>query len=195
MQSNQLPIFPLRVVLYPGGPLPLRIFEPRYLDMVSHCMRHDSCFGVVGIQEESPHGGDHVFGVGTAARIIDWDRSQDGLLAIVTRGEQRFRIESVSKQSDGLNLATVTWLQPEPGIEVPESLKYLATVVLGLLEEFTPMYGDVARNPDDASWLGYRLAELLPLPIAQKQMYLEMEDPVGRLQQLARDVSHLRSDA
>jgi Lon protease-like protein len=173
----------------------LRVFEPRYLDMVSHCMRHDSCFGVVGVQEESPHGSDHIFGVGTAARIIDWDRSDDGLLAIVTRGEQRFRIESVSKKEDGLDVAKVIWLEPEPTLEVPENLKYLATVVLGLLEEFTPMYGNVPRNPDDASWLGYRLAELLPLPIAQKQLYLEMDDPVGRLQQLAKDVSHLRSDA
>lgn len=195
MQSTEFPIFPLRVVLYPGGPLPLRVFEPRYLDMVSHCMRNGSCFGVVGVQEESPHGGDHVFGVGTSARIIDWDRSEDGLLAIVTRGEQRFRIESLSKQSDGLDVARVTWLPPESALAVPEPLGYLATVVMGLLEEFTAMYGDVPRNPDDASWLGYRLAELLPLPIAQKQMYLEMEDPVGRLQQLAKDVSHLRSDA
>jgi len=195
MQSSEFPIFPLRVVLYPGGPLPLRIFETRYLDMVSHCMRHDSCFGVVGVQEESSHGVDHIFGVGTAARIIAWDRSEDGLLAIVTRGEQRFRIQSVIKRADGLDVAKVIWLDPEPSLEVPEPLKYLATVVLGLLEEFTPMYGDVPRNPDDASWLGYRLAELLPLPIAQKQLYLEMDDPIGRLQQLAKDVSHLRSDA
>jgi len=142
-------------------------------------MRHDSCCGVVGVQEESPHGSDHIFGAGTAARIIDWDRSDDGLLAIVTRGEQRFRIESVSKKEDGLDVAKVIWLEPEPTVEVPENLKYLATVVLGLLEEFTPMYGNVPRNPDDASWLGYRLAELLPLPIAQKQLYLEMDDPVG----------------
>ena len=173
----------------------MRVFEPRYLDMVSHCMRHDSCFGVVGVQEESPQGGDHIFGVGTAARIIDWDRSEDGLLAIVNRGEQRFRIESVSKQADGLDVAKVIWLEPEPTVGVPKPLKYLATVVLGLLEEFTPMYCDVPRNPDDASWLGYRLAELLPLPIAQKQLYLEMDDPISRLQQLAKDVSHLRSDA
>lgn len=158
-------------------------------------MRDDACFGVVAVQEESSRGGDHIFGVGTAARIVDWDKTQEGLLAIVTRGEQRFRIDSVGKKTGGLDVARVAWLQPEPSIEVPESLKYLATVVLGLLEEFTPIYGEVPRNPDDASWLGYRLAELLPLPIAQKQMYLEMEDPIGRLQQLARDVSHLRSDA
>lgn len=195
MQSSEFPIFPLRVVLYPGGPLPLRIFEPRYLDMISQCLRNDSCFGVVGVQDESPQGGDHIFGVGTAARIIDWDKSDDGLLAITTRGEQRFRIDSVSKKSDGLNVARVTWLDPEPSLEVPESLKYLASVVMGLLEEFTSMYGNVPRDPDNASWLGYRLAELLPLPIAQKQLYLEMEDPVGRLHQLAKDVSHLRSDA
>lgn len=195
MQSNDFPIFPLRVVLYPGGPLPLRIFEPRYVDMVSHCMRNASCFGVVGVHEDSQEGSSRIFGVGTAARIVDWDMGDDGLLSIRTLGEQRFRIESMGKKTDGLDLACVSWLEPEPVIAVPESLAYLSGVVMSLLEEFEQLYGDIPRRPKDAGWLGYRLAELLPLSIAQKQLYLELEDPVARLQQLARDVSQLRSDA
>jgi Lon protease-like protein len=195
MQTNDFPIFPLRVVLYPGGPLPLRIFEPRYVDMVSHCMRNASCFGVVGVHEDSQEGSSRVFGVGTAARIVDWDMGDDGLLSIRTLGEQRFRIESMGKKTDGLDLACVSWLEPEPVIAVPESLAYLSGVVMSLLEEFEQLYGDIPRQPKNAGWLGYRLAELLPLSIAQKQLYLELEDPVARLQQLARDVSQLRSDA
>ncbi len=195
MQSSDFPIFPLRVVLYPGGPLPLRIFEPRYVDMVSHCMRNDSCFGVVAVQEDSPEGSSRIYGMGTAARIVDWDMGSDGLLSIRTLGEQCFRIESMSKKTDGLDLACVSWLEPEPVIVVPEALEYLSTVVMGLLDEFEQLYGDLPRRPQDAAWLGYRLAELLPLSIAQKQLYLELDDPVARLQQLARDVSQLRSDA
>ena len=195
MHSSDFPIFPLRVVLYPGGPLPLRIFEPRYVDMVSHCMRNTTSFGVVAVQEDSREGSSRIFGAGTAARIVDFDLSDDGFLSIRTLGEQRFRIESMSKKTDGLDVASVSWLDPEPVIAVPESLEYLSTVVMGLLEEFDQLYGDIPMRPKDASWLGYRLAELLPLPIAQKQLYLELDDPVARLQQLARDVSQLRSDA
>jgi len=173
----------------------LRIFEPRYVDMVSHCMRNTSSFGVVAVQEDSAEGGSRVFGVGTAARIVDWDLSDDGFLSIRTLGEQRFHIESMSKKPDGLDLASVSWFDPEPVIAVPKSLEYLSSVVIGLLEEFDQLYGDTPMRPKDAGWLGYRLAELLPLPIAQKQLYLELDDPVARLQQLARDVSQLRSDA
>jgi Lon protease-like protein len=133
--------------------------------------------------------------MGTAARIVDWDLSEEGLLAIRTVGEQRFRIDSMSKKSDGLDLGQITWVEPEPGTAVPESLAYLSGVVMGLLDEFAPMYGEIARHPDDAVWLGYRLAELLPLSIAQKQLYLELDDPLERLGQLAKDVSQLRSDA
>jgi Lon protease-like protein len=195
MQTSEIPIFPLRVVLYPGGPLPLRIFEPRYLDMVSYCMRTESCFGVVAVQEDSGQGSRQIFGMGTSARIVDWDQVESGLLGIRTRGERRFRIKQMSKMDNGLDLGQVAWLEPEPPTAVPDSLAYLAGVVTGLLDEFGNIYGEVPRHPDDAVWLGYRLAELLPLSIAQKQLYLELDDPVQRLSQLARDVSQLRSDA
>lgn len=195
MELVEIPIFPLNVVLYPEGPLALRVFEPRYLDMVGRCMRDGSCFGVVALQEDE-QGADHrVFGLGTMARIVDWDKGSDGLLTLSTRGEQRFLVRAVRRQSDGLNLARVSWPEPEPAVRVPERLDYLANLVGVLLDEFDAIYADLPRRPGDATWLGYRLAELLPLPVAQKQFYLEMEDPIRRLEQLARDVNQMRSDA
>src|SRR5687768_15209514 len=104
LMSVVLPLFPLNTVLFPGGPLRLRIFEPRYLDMVSRCMRESSSFGVALITEGKEAGGTaRTTGVGTTARIVDFERLDDGLLGITARGEQRFTIEDVRTQSDGLN--------------------------------------------------------------------------------------------
>jgi len=195
MGKPQIPLFPLRVVLYPGGPLPLRIFEPRYLAMVSHCIRNDECFGVVGVEDSDGVDELSMFMVGTSARIVDWYRNDDGLLGITALGQQRFRVESVAQQPDGLNVGTVSWLEAEPASPVPPAQEYLSSVVLDLLDEFRDLYQAVVRAPGDASWLGYRLAELLPLSLAQKQYYLELEDPLQRLQQLSSDVKQLRGDA
>jgi Lon protease-like protein len=195
MESFEIPLFPLRVVLYPGGPLPLRIFEPRYLDMVSHCIRNDACFGVVGVEAGEADQEMSMFYVGTAARITDWYKNDDGLLGITAIGERRFHIQSVSQQANGLNLGAVTWLEQEVSRPVPDSQAYLSSVVMDLLDEFKDMYQGVPRSPDDASWLGYRLAELLPLSLAQKQFYLELEDPLERLERLSNDVKQLRGDA
>src|SRR5688500_14710511 len=115
--SAVLPLFPLNTVLFPGGPLRLRIFEPRYLDMISHCMRESSSFGVALITEGREAGGSaRTTHVGTTARIVDFERLEDGLLGITARGESKFSITDVKTQHDGLNIADVNLLEPEPAM-------------------------------------------------------------------------------
>jgi uncharacterized protein len=183
--SVVLPLFPLNTVLFPGGPLRLRIFEPRYLDMVSRCMRESSDFGVALITEGREAGGTaRTTAVGTTARIVDFERLEDGLLGITARGGRKFTIVDVKTQSDGLNLADVNLLDTEPAKEIPEDLAILAELLKQALLQVGAAYGDDAPQYDSATWVGMRLAEILPLPMLEKQQCLEMEDAVERLRLL-----------
>lgn len=183
--SVVLPLFPLNTVLFPGGPLRLRIFEPRYLDMVSHCMRENSNFGVALITEGREAGGTaRTTNIGTTARIVDFERLDDGLLGITARGEQRFSIVSVKTQSDGLNIADVNLLPDEPAMEIPEDLAILAELLKQAFVQVGAAYGEAPPLYENASWVGMRLAEILPLPMPEKQQCLEMDSAVDRLRLL-----------
>lgn len=183
--SAVLPLFPLNTVLFPGGPLRLRIFEPRYLDMVSRCMRESSNFGVALIIQGREAGGiARTTSVGTTARIVDFERLDDGLLGITARGEQRFSIIEVKTQSDGLNIADVSFLPDEPVMEIPEDLGILAELLKQAFAQVGTAYGDEPPLYGNASWVGMRLAEILPLPMPEKQQCLEMDNAVERLRLL-----------
>ena len=180
-----LPLFPLNTVLFPGGPLRLRIFEPRYLDMISRCMRENSDFGVALIVEGREAGGTaRTATIGTTARIVDFERLEDGLLGITAHGGRKFSIVEVKTQSDGLNVADVTLLEAEPGAEIPTDLEILAELLKQAFVQIGAAYGDEIPRYDDASWVGMRLAEILPLPMLEKQQCLEMNDAVARLRLL-----------
>lgn len=180
--SETLPLFPLGTVLFPGGPLKLRIFEPRYLDMIGRCLREDSGFGVALIVSGREVGGPaRTTEIGTSARIVDFEALEGGLLGITGRGERRFRILSVHAQSDGLNLAQVEWLAAEPQIAVPASLEILAELMKQAYAQVGAAYGDARPCFEDASWVGMRLAEILPLAAPERQRCLEMSDAIERL--------------
>jgi Lon protease-like protein len=184
--ASELPLFPLNLVLFPGGQLPLRIFEPRYVDMVRACMREGAPFGVVLIEAGAEVGPvTRTANVGTSARIVDFFQLPDGLLGIACVGERKFRIVERRVQSDGLNVGDVEWLGEEPSVPLPREYAHLAQ----LLERVLPRAGDVYKSQplrlDDASWVGNRLTELLPMAPSQKQALLEMEDPVERLARLS----------
>ena len=180
MQS-EIPLFPLNTVLFPGGPLPLRIFEARYLDMVSDCLKREQGFGVCLIEQGSEAGPAHTYTVGTLARIRDWSKGADGLLNILALGSLRFRVTRVRTQHNGLNLAEVDWLPEEPAMPLPETAIPLVELLQQMLVQMQERYALVTSAYEDASWVGYRLAEILPLPIAQRQYLLEISDPHMRL--------------
>jgi Lon protease-like protein len=181
----EIPLFPLGTVLFPGGPLALRIFETRYLDLVGRCLRDDSGFGVVLIREGSEAGGPvETFDVGTYARIVDFSKQPDGLLGIRARGERRFRILERRRARDGLNLATVEWLPPEPDAPLPEAYAEIGPAIDAILTQAGEPYASLDRHTQDAVWVSARLAEILPVRAVHKQLCLELDDPVERLRYL-----------
>ena len=182
---NSIAIFPLNIVLFPEGALPLRIFETRYVDMVRRCMRETQTFGVVLIREGNEVGPAETFDVGTLAKIVDFHQLSDGLLGISCIGQQRFRIRSRSRQADGLNLAEVDRLPPEPAVAVPARHTRLADLLKDVLPQLGEVYTDIEMRVDDAAWVGHRLAEILPIALTDKQSCLELDDPIQRLDVLS----------
>lgn len=181
---SSIALFPLNIVLFPGGPLPLRIFETRYVDMVSRCLREHQRFGVALIREGHEVGPAETFEVGTLARIVDFHQLSDGFLGLSCVGEQRFRIMSRSRQADGLNLAQIETLPSEARAAVPERHAHLAALLGSVLPELGEVYAGIEMHLDDAAWVGYRLAEILPIAAAEKQFCLELDDPIQRLDTL-----------
>ncbi len=178
----QIPLFPLNTVLYPDGPLPLRVFEPRYLDMISACLREETPFGVVQIRAGSETGPARTWDVGTLAKISDWYQGSDGILGVTALGRQRFSLESSEYHSNGL-LHGQAVLLPEPEPQpVPEEYLPMVQILDGVLTDLGRLYEDLPKRYDDAVWVGYRFAEILPFSVEQKQACLEMDDSLERLQ-------------
>src|SRR3569833_1046083 len=164
-----IPLFPLNTVLFPGGILPLRIFEPRYMEMVSVCMKEQSGFGVCLILSGKEVGeAATTYDVGTFVRIIDWDQRDDGMLGITVQGEQRFRVLSSHVRPSHLIMAEVELLDESTPAPVP------------------PRHGRAVQTShyEDAVWVSGRLAELLPIGLPQKQYLLQLDDPIERLERL-----------
>lgn len=182
---DSIALFPLNMVLFPGGALPLRIFETRYVDMVRRCMRGAQSFGVALIREGNEVGPAETFDVGTLAKIVDFHQLSDGLLGLSCVGEQRFRIRSRNCQSDGLNLAGVEWLAAEPAVAVPARHARLPELLKSVLPQLGEVYTGIEMHLEDAAWVGHRLAEILPIPLADKQRCLEIDDPIQRLDVLS----------
>ena len=180
----EIPLFPLQTVLFPGGPLPLRIFEPRYVDMISRCLKSGVGFGVLLIRSGEDTGPAHMHELGTVATIVDWDQLSDGTLGVVVLGGARFVVRSTRRQDDGLNLGVVDLLEPEPAVPLPERYRDMARLLEGVFEDLGPHYRHVTPDFGDAGWVGCRLAELLPIELEQKQHCLELFDPLKRLEYL-----------
>jgi uncharacterized protein len=181
---TEVALFPLNTVLFPGGRLPLRIFEQRYMEMAKACLRDGERFGVCLIREGREVGAPAIPAeVGTLARIGAWDMPQLGLLEVTALGEQRFRILERRVQADGLARGSIEILPQEEDAPIPQNcagcVKLLERVIerqAGLLEP--------PHRLDSAAWVSARLAELLPLPLPAKQELLELSDARERIERL-----------
>ncbi|HEX2083144.1 MAG TPA: LON peptidase substrate-binding domain-containing protein [Xanthomonadaceae bacterium] len=181
-----LPLFPLHSVLLPGAPLQLRIFEPRYLDMVRDCGRSGRGFGVCLILDGEEVGAPAIpAAYGTEARIEDFGSTSEGLLTLQVRGARRFHVRRTRVRDNGLVVGEVDWLPPDPDDELRAEHGLLSTLLERVIGH---VGGEYAKAPaarlDDAAWVGWRLAELLPLEPAQRQSLLQEDDPHARLDQL-----------
>ncbi len=187
---TQIPLFPLNTVLYPGGPLQLRIFEPRYLELVSDCLRHGNGFGVCLIRTGAEVGPAPVpRDVGTLGRISDWEQRRDGLLGITVIGERRFRLRELQTLPSQLLLGEVEYLEQPARTALPERFQPLTELLRRIVEQLDGPYDSLPTAYDEAGWVSYRLAEILPLPLAAKQELLEQDDPLGRLERIERLIS------
>jgi Lon protease-like protein len=187
-----LPLFPLNTVLFPGGLLPLKVFEQRYIEMTKVCLKDNKPFGVCMLKDGQEvnrpgavAGGVDFAGIGTLARITDCDVPQLGILHLKTEGGTRFKVQSHALTDLGLVVGQVTPLAPEPALPLPEAFQPLAAL-LELLMERVGRENFAATATGDASWVSYRLAEMLPLPLPIKQSMLEINDCEVRLKVIAQ---------
>ena len=192
-EPSTLPVFPLKTVLFPGGVLPLKVFEQRYVTMTKACLKDDSPFGVCLLIR-----GDEVAGaaaaksglafapIGTLARITAWDMPQLGILHLRTEGATRFQMQTHTIAEDGLVVGQVTPLAPEPALPLPDAFQPLASLLELLINRVGKENFPAELALTDASWVSYRLSEILPLPLPIKQTMLEINDSEIRLKVLAQ---------
>jgi Lon protease-like protein len=182
-----VPLFPLHTVLFPDGQLRLRVFEARYLDLVTRCLRKGEGFGVVCLRQGPEVGRAPVSfeDVGVHARIDEVDGEQPGLLQLRCTGLQRFRLQDPPTQAgDGLWQCAVEPVPPDahhvPGAAMYDTVEALSRAIAALRERgqlpFVPPF-----RLDDAGWVANRWCELLPLPAAAKHKLMALPDPVLRL--------------
>jgi Lon protease-like protein len=182
----RLPLFPLQTVLFPGGRLGLKIFEQRYIEMAKSCLSDGTPFGVCLITRghevaQAAGAAPELAAIGTLASIRTWDMPQLGILQVSTDGGRRFRIRARTVQPDGLVVADASPIATEPRVVLGDKHRPLAQLLERLAVRIGPQHFPDERAFDDASWVGYRLAELLPLPLAIKQGMLEINDAEVRL--------------
>jgi hypothetical protein len=185
-----LPLFPLQAVLFPGGRLPLRIFEQRYLEMSKACLRDGTPFGVCLIREGGEVGEPALpEDIGCTARIVEWDMPQLGLLQVVAHGEQRFRIRNRRVKADGLALAEIELLPAETEAPLDAQADLCSRVLRRIVDAAPAGLVESPARYESGSWVSARLAELLPLSGASKQRLLEMDEARDRLEILRRLIS------
>ena len=183
---EKAPLFPLATVLYPGMLLPLRIFEPRYMDMAKACLKHDMPFGVCLIREGSEVGVPALpEAVGCLARIVEWDMAQLGILKVRAEGLERFRLVESKASANGLLIGDIERIAAEKNDDVPD-LDECAAFLRKVIEGIGPRRFREPFRFEDASWVGFRLSEILPLKNPVKQKLLELTDAGARLEVLHR---------
>ena len=189
-----IPLFPLQSILFPGGRLPMRIFEQRYMDMAKVCLKQSSSFGICLIVrgEEVARAGEKAaepHAVGTLAHIADWDMQQLGVLNIIAQGGERFRLLRHWTEDTGLLRGEIELIAAPAVLPVPGPYARLVPLLRAIVDEMADGAPNAPAMPHrffDAGWLGMRYAEVLPIPIAARQKLLEMDDSIDRLEIIYR---------
>jgi uncharacterized protein len=198
-EAAELPLFPLQAVLFPDGVLELKIFEARYLDLVSRCMRESAPFGVVCLRSgREMEGAERVelCAIGTTAELVEVDSASAGILLVRCRGGTRFTLDATRQETDGLWVGTVTRVAADP-LVAPAPAH--ADIVKSLAEAIATLAAQGARpffephRLDDAGWVANRWCEILPLPLEAKQRLMTLSDPLARLD-VVDSLMRVRSD-
>ena len=182
---KNISLFPLNTVLFPDGILPLRIFEARYLDMVSETLRNESPFGISLISNGNEVGSPaECCRIGTFANIIDWEKGEDGILGITVQGGKRFRIIDKRVRKNKLLEGDVEIMDDTDDEELPVEYQLLSDLLRQIADKFELPHLSDKEKYLDAGWVGCRLAELLPFELDDKQLLLEIDNPLNRLEQI-----------
>lgn len=182
---REVSIFPLNTVLFPGAILPLKVFEQRYVEMTKTCLKDDVPFGVCLIKEGAEVGNPALpEEVGCLASILEWDMQQLGIFHLKTLGSRRFRIVDREVAESGLITARVELIPDEADSSVPDEDRACVAVLKLIVERLGEEHFQPPFRFDDTAWVGYRLAEVLPIKLAAKQKLLELTDSRIRLQVL-----------
>ena len=195
---KEVPLFPLPLVLFPGGKLSLQIFEARYLDMVKRCLREQAGFGIVLITDghrvlSSPDDQlPEISYCGTYCTVVDFDQSSNGMLSIVVEGDRKFVIRDQYEQPDRLMMSNVEFLAIEEEVAVPEEKQHLSVLLESLMAHEAVQRLGLDCDLGEAGEVGSRLTELLPCPNHFKQKMLEMKDPLLRLGKLDKLVERMQ---
>jgi len=183
LEQIEIPLFPLKAVLFPGGALSLKVFEPRYLDMAAACLKDASPFGACLIASGQEVGKTAVpHAIGTLAHIAQANMEQQGILLLTVRGGRRFRIVTQNAGADGLLHAQVELLAEPAQQIVPAAQRALLPLLQKIAIDLGPEKMPGPYLFDDAAWVGYRLSEVVPVQVLAKQKLLELDDPVSRLE-------------
>ena len=183
--SITVPLFPLNTVLFPGGVLPLRIFEPRYLDMVRDCLRNDTGIGVVLIKDGDETGqAADTYDTGTLSGISYWHKRPDGILGVTLKGDQRFKVLSTTVQKNQLVMAEIELLPEIKTTELPGGYEHLVLLLQQIISQLEPPFTTMETKYDCAEWVGARLVELLPLQLKDKQELLSIDNCLERFSKI-----------
>lgn len=202
IEHNEIALFPLRVVMFPGGKVDLQIFERRYLDLVSHCMRNDIGFGVCLLREGEEVVQDSakqtIHRTGTYSKIIDWDQLDNGLLSITVEGLAKFRIQDCWQADSGVLEAVVEFTNCDNTDDdvIPLEDHYSALVDLLQSLESHPLIEkrNLCIDYDNLWDLGWRLSDLIPMEVEQKQELLELDDPWERIRSIEQLVADMANE-
>lgn len=183
--TNNIPILPLSTVLFPDGILSLNVFETRYLDMVSACLKKDIAFGICMIADGKEVGkAASSYQIGTLAKIINWGQSDSGVLTIEVLGCQRFKILESEVANNQLITASIQVLEESTPVSIPHGLHSLTRILKNAMVKRQPEAKLDEEQFDDANWVSYRLTEMLSMENIMRQRLLEIDDPINRLHML-----------
>lgn len=181
----EMPIFPLTAIVLPEGRMPLRLFEPKYINMVKNCFKTDTGFGICLIKNRNAIA--HMpmpFPQGTHVKLVDFDQGDDGLLHIVVEGMQEFNLLSCEPNEDELLIGDVSFIEHSELNVMPESFEELATKLETILDYVEPNLQYPEKHLDNPTWVCNRLLELLPISPTSKFELLQLPSADARLNAL-----------
>ena len=192
MKKNQIPMFPLKSIVLPGGLFPLRIFERRYINMVKNCLKNETGFCITLVRAESDNGYiTNIYNYGCYVKIIDWNQLEDGLLGITVEGIKKVHVLESSLDEDNLLQGSIEDIEVEKEYMLPQKYLSLSKFYKKIYPNIKDFISFKKERYADATWVSYRLTECLPLDSSTKNKLIALDNAFDRLDKLNEIVNRL----